>query len=122
MVTNVINNAGCRHTDIWLCTPGLIWFLCEQYEGYHPFEINPQLIVIEQADMMLTQSPFAETTLKIIRKYMDKAHPLFAQINKLRQVHIYCIYYTYLDRLELLHLPKDDPGKKCFIATRRMVS
>lgn len=52
-MNNVINNASWRITDIILATPIVMSHIIENKEKYDPYDINPQVIVVDEYDELL---------------------------------------------------------------------
>ena len=52
-LTNVVNNASWRITDILIATPVVLSHIIDKKDKYDPYEINPKVIVIDEMDLLL---------------------------------------------------------------------
>jgi superfamily II DNA/RNA helicase len=52
-MNNVINNASWKMTDILLATPIVMCHILENKEKFDPYDINPEVIVIDEYDELL---------------------------------------------------------------------
>jgi superfamily II DNA/RNA helicase len=83
-MNNVINNASWKITDILLATPIVMCHILENKEKFDPYDINPEVIIIDEYDELLQNAGVSQFVNKILKKFAtfqkDKNNPL-AEVN-----------------------------------------
>ena len=68
-IANVINNASWKLSDVLLATPITLTHVLQKREKYEPFDINPQIVIIDECDLLLQDETLRKSLLWLLRKF-----------------------------------------------------
>lgn len=67
--------------DILLSTPIILDSLMRIKEKYDPFDINPRIVVVDEADLLLSEASIRKGTFGILTRFSEN-NKLLAEQNK----------------------------------------
>lgn len=100
-MSNVINNASWKQSDVLISAPVTMTHILKTKKTYAPYDINPSIVVIDEADLLL-DSHLEKHVTDILRTFATQRGG-FAKENKKRQFIFSCSTLTPMIRDKILN-------------------
>lgn len=66
---NIVAGINWNEIDILLSTPTILDSLMKIKEKYDPFNINPSMVVVDEADLLLSEQNIRKSTYSILKRF-----------------------------------------------------
>lgn len=79
-MANVINNASWTLSDMLIASPMTLSHVLKARQHFAPYDINPQIVVLDEVDLLLEAEEVDKKVIEILKKFASKRGP-FAEEN-----------------------------------------